>query len=149
MSRRYIWAGEIIDTGDGGVNLDDEEIVGRLNGLDQENTKLNAELTETIAAVSDLMDENAELRLKLAGSKAYASRREIELGRVLLERFHLRRQFAEVYDKVLGIVTMMEQPEEGTSDELELIYAFNDEVHKASDAIRALIPTKEADHAGS
>jgi len=66
MSRRYIWAGEIIDTGDGGVNLDDEEIVGRLNELDHENTKLNAELTESIAAVSDLMDENADLRLQLA-----------------------------------------------------------------------------------
>jgi len=66
MSRRYIWAGEIIDTGDGGVNLDHDEIVGRLNELDRENTKLNAELTETIMAVADLMDENSDLRLKLA-----------------------------------------------------------------------------------
>ena len=65
MSRRYIWAGEIIDTGDGGVNLDHDEIVGRLNELDRENTKLDAELTETLAAVSDLMDDNAELRRQL------------------------------------------------------------------------------------
>jgi len=65
MSDRYIWAGEIIDTGDGGVNLDDEEIVGRLNELDRENTKLNAELTETIAAVSDLMDDNTALKERL------------------------------------------------------------------------------------
>jgi len=66
MSRRYIWAGEIIDTWDGGVNLDDEEIVGRLNGLDQENTNLDAELTETLMAVADLMDENADLSRQLA-----------------------------------------------------------------------------------
>ena len=72
MSRRYIWAGEIIDTGDGGVNLDDEEIVGRLNELDRENTKLNAELTETIMAVADLMDENAELRRQLAEAYEWA-----------------------------------------------------------------------------
>jgi len=66
MSRRYIWAGEIIDTGDGGVNLDHDEIVGRLNELDRENTELNAELTETIAAVSDLMDDNIDLRSQIA-----------------------------------------------------------------------------------
>ena len=66
MSDRYIWAGEIIDRVDGMVNLDDEEIADRLNELDHESTKLNAELTETIAAVSDLMDENADLNHQLA-----------------------------------------------------------------------------------
>jgi len=38
----------------------------RLNALERDNSTLNAELTETIMAVADLMDENAELRRKLA-----------------------------------------------------------------------------------
>ena len=37
------------------------EAADRLNALERENADLNAELTETIAAVSDLMDENADL----------------------------------------------------------------------------------------
>ena len=43
-----------------------EVFADRLNALERDNSTLNAELTETIAAVSDLMDENADLRRKLA-----------------------------------------------------------------------------------
>jgi len=136
MSDRYIWAGEIIDTGDGGVNLDGEETAGRMNELDRENTNLDAELTETLMTVAELMDENADLRLKLAGSKAYASRREIELGRVLLERFHLRRQLAEAYE---GCIAAMWSVVMGkASPDTRTAFEF------AEGAIRALIPPKEA-----
>jgi len=38
----------------------------RLNALERDNANLDAELTETLMAVADLMDENADLRLKLA-----------------------------------------------------------------------------------
>ena len=43
------------------------EVFGdRLNALERDNADLNAELTETIAAVSDLMDENERLRTDAA-----------------------------------------------------------------------------------
>jgi len=42
-----------------------EVFADRLNALERDNSTLNAELTETIAAVSDLMDENAALKERL------------------------------------------------------------------------------------
>jgi len=86
------------------------EAANRIEGLERENKRfrdvlemddgenpetLRQELMELAEVTIRIREENADLRLKLAGSKAYASRREIELGRVLLERFHLRRQLAE------------------------------------------------------
>ena len=72
--------------------------IARMQGLKtaEENPEtLRQELMELAEATIRIREENADLRLKLAGSKAYANRGEIELGRVLLERFHLRRQLAE------------------------------------------------------
>jgi len=48
------------------IGGDARKLEALLTALESDNADLNAELTETIAAVSDLMDENADLRLKLA-----------------------------------------------------------------------------------
>jgi len=97
MSRRYIWAGEIIDTGDGGVNLDHDEIVGRLNELDRENTKLNAELTRFRDVLEMDDGENPEtLRQEL-----------MELTEVTIrireENADLNHQLAEAYERCAKI----------------------------------------------
>ena len=57
MSDRYIWAGEIIDTGDGGVNLDGEETAGRMNELDRENADLRRQLAEATELIEALITE--------------------------------------------------------------------------------------------
>ena len=113
----------------------------RLNALERDNAELNAELTETLMAVADLMDENADLIRQLAGSKAYASRREIELGRVLLERFHLRRQLAEAYERVAKMADEWAQTEIAAGTDkgyAQIMEVFAEEV-------RSLILPKEAD----
>jgi len=43
-----------------------EVFADRLNALERDNADLNAELTETLMAVADLMDENDDLRRQLA-----------------------------------------------------------------------------------
>jgi len=47
------------------IDGDARKLEALLTALESDNADLNAELTETIAAVSDLMDDNAELRRQL------------------------------------------------------------------------------------
>ena len=60
MSDRYIWVGEIIDTGDGGVNLDGEETAGRMNELDRENADLNHQLAEAYERCAQICNRLAD-----------------------------------------------------------------------------------------
>lgn len=39
-------------------------------------------------------------------------------------------------DEILPLVTMLEEPEEGTEDEIELIMGFNEEVHSVEQRLR-------------
>jgi len=58
MKKRYEWAGEIIDSGDGYCNIDGKEIVDRLNELDLENANLKKKYAECL---DDLDEANAEI----------------------------------------------------------------------------------------
>ena len=99
------------------------EAANLINALERDNSTLNAELTETIMAVADLMDENADLR----------------------------REFTEAYEQCIEAIrekaARPTKPDLYDSDgaSTELDNAYDEGVINSMDAIRSLIPKEESD----
>jgi len=105
---------------------DARKLEALLTAVEVDNAKLDAELTETLMAVADLMDENADLN----------------------------HQLAEVYERCAQICNRLADESSTTFvramsesiEENKMRIARMQGLKTAEEEIRALIPPKEADH---